>query len=87
MSDYASRFSVEGKRALVTGASKGIGAEIATVLADAGADVGIVGRAWKRRGKRSSARGAAASLSRPTCKRSSLGANPEKSTKKGTHTF
>jgi NAD(P)-dependent dehydrogenase (short-subunit alcohol dehydrogenase family) len=44
MSDYASRFSVEGKTALVTGASKGIGAEIATVLADAGADVGIVGR-------------------------------------------
>ena len=44
MSDHASRFSVEGKRALVTGGSKGIGAEIATVLADAGADVGIVGR-------------------------------------------
>jgi 2-deoxy-D-gluconate 3-dehydrogenase len=44
MSDYADRFSVEGKRALVTGASKGIGAEIAVVLADAGADVAIVGR-------------------------------------------
>ena len=44
MSDYASRFSVQGKRALVTGASRGIGAEIAIVLADAGADVGIVGR-------------------------------------------
>src|SRR5882757_4374930 len=44
MPDYASRFSVAGKRALVTGASKGIGAEIATVLADAGADVAIVGR-------------------------------------------
>lgn len=44
MSDYASRFSVQGKRALVTGASKGIGAEIAAVLADAGADVAIVGR-------------------------------------------
>lgn len=44
MSDYASRFSVAGKRALVTGASKGLGAEIATVLADAGADVAIVGR-------------------------------------------
>ena len=60
MSDYASRFSVEGKKALVTGASRGIGAEIATVLADAGADVGIVGRtrkAWKRRGKPSSKRG------------------------------
>ena len=44
MSDYASRFSVEGKRALVTGASRGIGAEIAAVLADAGADVAITGR-------------------------------------------
>ena len=44
MSDYAKRFSVEGKRALVTGASKGIGAEIAIVMADAGADVAIVGR-------------------------------------------
>jgi len=44
MSDYASRFSVQGKRALVTGASKGIGAEIAAVLADAGADLAIVGR-------------------------------------------
>src|SRR5271163_1554566 len=44
MSDYAGRFSVQGKRALVTGASRGIGAEIAIVLGDAGADVGIVGR-------------------------------------------
>jgi NAD(P)-dependent dehydrogenase (short-subunit alcohol dehydrogenase family) len=44
MSDYASRFSVQGKRALVTGASRGLGAEIAAVLADAGADVAIVGR-------------------------------------------
>src|SRR5262245_29605791 len=44
MSDYAKRFSVEGRRALVTGASKGIGAAIAVVLADAGADVVIVGR-------------------------------------------
>jgi NAD(P)-dependent dehydrogenase (short-subunit alcohol dehydrogenase family) len=42
--DYVRRFSLEGKSALVTGASRGIGAEIATVLADAGADVGIVGR-------------------------------------------
>jgi NAD(P)-dependent dehydrogenase (short-subunit alcohol dehydrogenase family) len=47
MSDYARRFSVQGKRALVTGASRGIGAEIATVLADAGADVAIVGRDLK----------------------------------------
>ena len=44
MPDHASRFSLEGKRALVTGASRGIGAEIATVFADAGADVAIVGR-------------------------------------------
>src|SRR5262245_17854075 len=44
MSDYAARFSVEGKRALVTGASKGSGAEISRVLADAGADIAIVGR-------------------------------------------
>jgi 2-deoxy-D-gluconate 3-dehydrogenase len=43
MPDHASRFNVEGKRALVTGASRGIGAEIAAVLANAGADVGIVG--------------------------------------------
>jgi NAD(P)-dependent dehydrogenase (short-subunit alcohol dehydrogenase family) len=44
MPDLASRFSLQGKRALVTGASRGIGAEIATVFADAGADVAIVGR-------------------------------------------
>ncbi len=44
MSDYVGRFNVLGKRALVTGASRGIGAEIATVLADAGADVAVVGR-------------------------------------------
>lgn len=44
MSDYARRFSVEGKRALVTGASRGLGAEIAIVLADAGADLALVGR-------------------------------------------
>jgi NAD(P)-dependent dehydrogenase (short-subunit alcohol dehydrogenase family) len=44
MPEYTCRFNVEGKRALVTGASKGLGAEIAAVLADAGADVAIVGR-------------------------------------------
>ena len=44
MSDDTSRFNVQGKRALVTGASRDIGAEIATLLADAGAHVGIVGR-------------------------------------------
>ncbi len=42
--DYTQRFSVEGKRALVTGGSKGIGAVTAEVLAKAGADVAIVGR-------------------------------------------
>jgi hypothetical protein len=36
MPDHASRFSLQGKRALVTGASRGIGAEIATVFANAG---------------------------------------------------
>jgi NAD(P)-dependent dehydrogenase (short-subunit alcohol dehydrogenase family) len=38
------RFSLTGKRALVTGASRGIGAEIAVVFAEAGADLAIVGR-------------------------------------------
>jgi short-subunit dehydrogenase len=44
MPDHTDRFSLQGKRALVTGASRGIGAEIATVFADVGADVAIVGR-------------------------------------------
>ena len=44
MLDRVSRFSLQDKRALVTGASRGIGVEIATVFADAGADVAIVGR-------------------------------------------
>lgn len=44
MSDPLARFSIHGKRALVTGGSKGIGAESAVVLAQAGADVAIVGR-------------------------------------------
>jgi NAD(P)-dependent dehydrogenase (short-subunit alcohol dehydrogenase family) len=38
------RFAVTGQRAVVTGGSKGIGAEAAVVLAQAGADVAIVGR-------------------------------------------
>ena len=38
------RFRVDGRRAVVTGGSKGIGAETALVLAQAGADVAIVGR-------------------------------------------
>jgi len=44
MPDYIKRFSLEGKRVLVTGGSKGIGAVAAQVLADAGASVAIVGR-------------------------------------------
>ena len=42
--EYTKRFSVEGKKALVTGGSKGIGAVTAEVLAKASADVAIVGR-------------------------------------------
>lgn len=41
---YIERFSVKGKRALITGGSKGIGAVAAQVLAEAGAQVAIVGR-------------------------------------------
>jgi NAD(P)-dependent dehydrogenase (short-subunit alcohol dehydrogenase family) len=41
---YIERFSLTGKKALVTGGSKGIGLVAAGVLAEAGADVAIVGR-------------------------------------------
>lgn len=44
MSDFTNRFSVVGKRALVTGATRGIGLEICRVLADAGAHIAAVGR-------------------------------------------
>ncbi|MFN4259037.1 MAG: SDR family NAD(P)-dependent oxidoreductase [Gemmataceae bacterium] len=44
MSTYGERFSICDRRALVTGASKGIGAEVAAVLAEAGADLALVGR-------------------------------------------
>src|SRR5437764_14467243 len=37
-------FSLEGKSALVTGASRGIGAAIATAFAEAGADVALAAR-------------------------------------------
>ena len=42
--DWVQRFSLQGRCALVTGASKGIGAEICNVFADAGADIIAVGR-------------------------------------------
>ena len=44
MADWTERFGLGGKRALVTGATKGIGFETAKVLADAGADIAAVGR-------------------------------------------
>jgi len=44
LAEWVKRFSLEGRKALVTGASKGIGAEICRVYADAGADVVTVGR-------------------------------------------
>jgi NAD(P)-dependent dehydrogenase (short-subunit alcohol dehydrogenase family) len=37
-------FRLDGKKALVTGASRGLGLAMATALAEAGADVAIVGR-------------------------------------------
>jgi 2-deoxy-D-gluconate 3-dehydrogenase len=44
MPEFTQRFSLTSKRALVTGASKGIGREICRVLADAGADIVAVAR-------------------------------------------
>jgi len=44
MADWMKRFELAGRRALVTGASKGIGIETCKVLADAGADIAAVGR-------------------------------------------
>ncbi|MEM6941278.1 MAG: SDR family oxidoreductase [Pseudomonadota bacterium] len=45
---WAERFSIAGKRALVTGASSGIGAEIVRVFSDAGAHVIATGQAAER---------------------------------------
>jgi 2-deoxy-D-gluconate 3-dehydrogenase len=44
MAEWTKRFSLDGKTALVTGATKGIGLETCKVLADAGADIAAVGR-------------------------------------------
>lgn len=44
MADWIKRFSLTGKAALVTGATKGIGLDICKVLADAGADIAAVAR-------------------------------------------
>lgn len=44
MAEWTKRFGLTGKRAMVTGASKGIGLETCRVLADAGADIAAVGR-------------------------------------------
>ena len=41
---WQDRFSLHGRKALITGASKGIGAEIAVVFAEAGADIVALGR-------------------------------------------
>jgi NAD(P)-dependent dehydrogenase (short-subunit alcohol dehydrogenase family) len=62
MADWHHRFSLKGRRALVTGASSGIGAAIAEVFADAGADIVGQGRARDRLaavGERVRARGRA----------------------------
>lgn len=48
MPDWQTRFALDGKTALVTGASSGIGTAIAEVFADAGADIVGQGRSGDR---------------------------------------
>ncbi len=44
MAGFIDRFSLAGRTAMVTGASKGIGLEVCSVLAEAGADIVAVAR-------------------------------------------
>lgn len=44
MTGWTEQFSLTERRALITGASKGIGAEICAVFADAGAAIVAIGR-------------------------------------------
>jgi NAD(P)-dependent dehydrogenase (short-subunit alcohol dehydrogenase family) len=44
MEQWTERFSLKGKKAMVTGASKGIGLAICQVMADAGADIVVTAR-------------------------------------------
>ena len=44
MADVTQRFSLEGRKALVTGASRGIGLALCAVLSEAGADIVAVAR-------------------------------------------
>ena len=44
MNKVFEKFSLNGKKSLVTGASQGIGASISQVLAEAGSDLIIIGR-------------------------------------------
>src|SRR5512136_705685 len=44
MPDHTTRITLANQRALITGASRGLGAEIAAVFADAGAELVITGR-------------------------------------------
>ena len=44
MSIQAGRFRLDGKRLFITGGSRGLGREMALAIAEAGADVILVGR-------------------------------------------